>query len=355
MEHVTRGLITTVERCLAPYRQHLIEDLHCLCHAGSVGDALQTLIKTGRVYASRPSPGRVRVMATLCRCSALAATVIFVHLGFVAAVDATGWRDDRQHGDRRGRLRGVSTAQAVAARAFSPLRFPLSSSPSSRHGAGGGSSATTLPGMRPTATAAPAVRLINIPAGGCRGVRSVRKEVRSLSAAEWTRYTNAVATLRKTPGTGGLSVYENFVQAHIQFNAQAHGGAYFLPWHRQMLLEYEAALNAVAPGVSIPYWDWTKFSTRYRSDTVFWARYGGARSGEPIPNAPFKGWTSALESPHAVVRGFTVNTLTPQDLYFVSAANIRLWTSDTARSFSTCKLDAGSARLLSGRGLGAAR
>jgi hypothetical protein len=134
-----------------------------------------------------------------------------------------------------------------------------------------------------------------------------------------------------------VSVYENFVQAHVKHNPQGHGGAYFLPWHRQMLLEYEAALNTVAPGVSIPYWDWTKFNTNHRSDTVFWARYGGARSGEPIPNAPFKGWSSTVLSPHAVVRGFTLNAPTPEDLYFVSAANVGEWTSDTTLSYATCK------------------
>ncbi|MFD8939241.1 tyrosinase family protein [Streptomyces sp. NPDC059578] len=31
----------------------------------------------------------------------------------------------------------------------------------------------------------------------------------------------------------------------------------FLPWHRRFLLEFERALQREAPGVTVPYWDWT--------------------------------------------------------------------------------------------------
>jgi hypothetical protein len=37
----------------------------------------------------------------------------------------------------------------------------------------------------------------------------------------------------------------------------AHDGPAFLPWHRQYLKVYEAALRVVDPDVVIPYWDWT--------------------------------------------------------------------------------------------------
>lgn len=36
-----------------------------------------------------------------------------------------------------------------------------------------------------------------------------------------------------------------------------HGWEAFLPWHRMFLYEFEQALQDIAPGTSIPYWDWT--------------------------------------------------------------------------------------------------
>ncbi|HET6764317.1 MAG TPA: tyrosinase family protein, partial [Longimicrobiaceae bacterium] len=36
-----------------------------------------------------------------------------------------------------------------------------------------------------------------------------------------------------------------------------HGWERFLPWHRVYLYEFEMALQDVAPGVTLPYWDWT--------------------------------------------------------------------------------------------------
>lgn len=35
-----------------------------------------------------------------------------------------------------------------------------------------------------------------------------------------------------------------------------HGNLLFLPWHRAYLYFFEMALNDVAPGVSVPWWDW---------------------------------------------------------------------------------------------------
>jgi tyrosinase len=43
-----------------------------------------------------------------------------------------------------------------------------------------------------------------------------------------------------------------------------HGWERFLPWHRIYLYEFEMALLDVAPGVTLPYWDWTM--PQYRPD-----------------------------------------------------------------------------------------
>jgi tyrosinase len=56
--------------------------------------------------------------------------------------------------------------------------------------------------------------------------------------------------------------YNNMALIH-QDHCQ-HGWERFLPWHRVYLYEFEQALQDVAPGVSLPYWDFTM--PQYRPD-----------------------------------------------------------------------------------------
>jgi hypothetical protein len=126
-----------------------------------------------------------------------------------------------------------------------------------------------------------------------------------MSAAEWSAYTKALGILR----TNG--VWLRFYNYHANFKLQGHGGCYFLPWHRQFLFEFERELNKVSPGVSLPYWDWTKISpiTGQRINEYFtidpvWVRAGGASGYAPIPNGPFRAWTFGGET---CIRGFKVN------------------------------------------------
>lgn len=103
-----------------------------------------------------------------------------------------------------------------------------------------------------------------------------------------------------------------------------------------MLAAYEAALNAVSPvRVSIPYWEWTNVNTNFRSDRTVWDRFGGAVRNRPIPRAPFRNWNSRIQSPHNVTRGFSENTETPPQDYFVSRENIQEWIQDGTREFAT--------------------
>jgi Common central domain of tyrosinase len=167
----------------------------------------------------------------------------------------------------------------------------------------------------------------------CANGISVRKNIRTLSPAELTRYTNAVIALRKKSGTGGLSVFEKFAETHSQQNEQAHQGAYFAPWHRQFLYEVEVELNKVAtpgPKISIPFWDSYAYNTDFTIDPT-WPRVGGA-SGQAIPNSPFKNWNSRVPSSHSVQRQFTVGKGTSTKL--VTPRFIRMLISQTRLSFA---------------------
>lgn len=101
---------------------------------------------------------------------------------------------------------------------------------------------------------------------------SLRKSVTALSAAEKKAFVTALNTLQSTyPKGSQLSLYEQFVVQHILTMGfrqslgatgpargnPAHSYPAFLPWHRQFLLDFEAALQNIDPSIMLPYWDWT--------------------------------------------------------------------------------------------------
>ncbi|POA25704.1 MULTISPECIES: tyrosinase family protein [unclassified Pseudomonas] len=95
----------------------------------------------------------------------------------------------------------------------------------------------------------------------------VRKNVRSLSPNERADFINSVLTLKRRGG------YDKYVHWHHAvmvptvhsyeprdptYRNGAHLGPSFLPWHREMLMQFEADLHAIDPNVALPYWDWTE-------------------------------------------------------------------------------------------------
>jgi Common central domain of tyrosinase len=99
-----------------------------------------------------------------------------------------------------------------------------------------------------------------------------RKNVKHLTADEKTRFVNAFLALKSQnsvihPGT--QSRYDDFVETHLnamwdsgtnqmRMLSWGHGDSVFLPWHRELLYQFEKLLQSVDPSVTIPYWDWTR-------------------------------------------------------------------------------------------------
>lgn len=83
----------------------------------------------------------------------------------------------------------------------------------------------------------------------------MRKNQATLTADEKARFVRAVLEL-KANGT-----YDRYVAWHRDAMASpmmpAHGGAAFLPWHREFLRRFELDLQRIDSMVNIPYWDWT--------------------------------------------------------------------------------------------------
>ncbi len=92
-----------------------------------------------------------------------------------------------------------------------------------------------------------------------------RKNVKNLSTAEKNAFVQAINLLKNEPSVlnpGGQNRYDDFVKVHFDtMNAASdwtHGDSAFFPWHRELLYQFELELDRVVPGVTIPYWDWTR-------------------------------------------------------------------------------------------------
>lgn len=104
---------------------------------------------------------------------------------------------------------------------------------------------------------------------------NIRKNATTLTADEISRFINAVKVLKTTinPARDGtpISIYDQFVATHLgSFDVAGrldpngltsanpgHVGDAFLPWHRELLHQFEQMLQVVDPTVTIPYWDYT--------------------------------------------------------------------------------------------------
>ncbi len=147
-----------------------------------------------------------------------------------------------------------------------------------------------------------------------RGEIRRRYEVRALSDAQWNRFVNAVDQLKNNPDirsrrNPSISPYDDLAILHTEFVQEAHGGAYFLPWHRLFLFLYESLLREIDPEVTIPYWNWSLENTNNAAMSNIWDRFGRSWSSQQNPqciqNGPWSGWWSQHPNNHCVQRGFT--------------------------------------------------
>lgn len=121
---------------------------------------------------------------------------------------------------------------------------------------------------------------------------------------------NDIAMGMLGPGSTLVSRYDDFVWAHHQVMMQgpngssgpnfAHRGPAFGPWHRELLKLYEQELQNAAgdPGLTLPYWDWTKDQSAADPGFPFTAAFlGGDGAGNPsdkVTTGAFSqasGWT----------------------------------------------------------------
>jgi tyrosinase len=126
----------------------------------------------------------------------------------------------------------------------------------------------------------------------------VRQNVASLTPFQRATFVRGVQALKLTllessflhrgnPYEYPLSIYDSYALVHKQSEFhRVHRSPWFLPWHRQFILDFETALRTLMynfPSLAIPYWDWAdgsgKTSTIWRADFM-----GG--DGRPFPAGP---------------------------------------------------------------------
>jgi tyrosinase-like protein len=100
----------------------------------------------------------------------------------------------------------------------------------------------------------------------------VRKNVKRLTGDEKKRFVNAMLALKTQDSVlhpGSQTRYDDFVETHLlamwdvasgtmRMPSWGHGDSVFLPWHRELLYQFEQLLQSVDSTVTIPYWDWTR-------------------------------------------------------------------------------------------------
>ena len=116
-----------------------------------------------------------------------------------------------------------------------------------------------------------------------------RKNLTRLTVAERQAFTNAVNQLRNNGD------YDTFVDQHQGAMGHGHGGPAFFPWHREYVLRFEHALQAIDPSVSVPYWDWTSANLNSAgTESFIWRDDFMGGPGQPgtgaVITGPFAGW-----------------------------------------------------------------
>jgi tyrosinase len=79
----------------------------------------------------------------------------------------------------------------------------------------------------------------------------------------------------------------------------AHRGPSFGPWHRYYLRDLERDLQAITPGLTLPYWDWGTDAALAdpRTAPLWTAAYiggDGIGASDYVPNGPFSSWVGLV-------------------------------------------------------------
>lgn len=160
-----------------------------------------------------------------------------------------------------------------------------------------------------TVVACPAPALA-LPLGGvetaanqaCPSGILVRRDAGALSEADWTRFTSAVRTLQRGPA---VTAYDGLVQRYLLNADQVLTNPWYLAWHRYYLRQFEIRLQAIDPGVTIPYWNFGYDSQAPELSRIWnYMGHNGVGPERAVSDGPFASWTPAYKEPHRLSRNW---------------------------------------------------
>uniref|UniRef100_A0A5S6QIU3 Apple domain-containing protein n=1 Tax=Trichuris muris TaxID=70415 RepID=A0A5S6QIU3_TRIMR len=119
----------------------------------------------------------------------------------------------------------------------------------------------------------------------------LRREVRSLTMDEWSRFVQAMDRM-KHDQIDGMSKYDILTTIHgSKYSPGSLFGPAFLPYHREFLKDVELALRLYDAEVSLPYWDSTMDEgLPAPADGIIWTNAFFGNSDGYVNTGPFKSW-----------------------------------------------------------------
>ncbi|KAJ1675874.1 hypothetical protein EV182_000406 [Spiromyces aspiralis] len=141
----------------------------------------------------------------------------------------------------------------------------------------------------------------------------VRKEVRTLSRAEWSALADSLSRMNND----GWFAWFSYI--HTSNFGTIHGNSMFMPFHRMFIQQFESVgrqwYNA---NFAIPYWDSARDYQAPQNSAVLTSNYiGGNGSGQNscVSNGLENGWTLTYPNRHCLQRAFNGNSGTIQPWY----------------------------------------
>src|SRR4030095_268764 len=142
----------------------------------------------------------------------------------------------------------------------------------------------------------------------------VRQNQKDIGVAGRQLFVDAMKAMKAAPKKGNTAGVDNRYDEFVRFHADSTvpnspGSAHstgvpspaFLPWHRQLLLDFENEVRSLRPtgdpdkfkNFTIPYWDWTVDDFPHHldiaaADNLFMGSNGDAADGKLVKQGPFR-------------------------------------------------------------------
>lgn len=140
----------------------------------------------------------------------------------------------------------------------------------------------------------------------CSGERRVRQDIRDLSDEQLKVFHNGILRLNEA------GKWDELTEMHHEMSDSAHGGVYFLPWHRLQLNLMESYIREYmnSSDFGLPFWDWSSMDESQDASlsTIWGGKYMGGSEippESPILSGPFEGFSVQFPGAHTVKRNFT--------------------------------------------------